>query len=315
MLYQGNLIPEGFPAPPSDWVYDAFSREASDGKTQLFGYVCSRGESFGVKGKEGAHRALFVIHGMGEHGGRYLPFASWLSGAVDSLIAFDHRGHGRSDGSRGHVGVFDDLVDDAAALIRWLHERLVAKHGKSEIHLFGHSLGGQVALRVLFFHPDLPLASATISAPLLGIRAEVPAAKLWSARLLSRARLGWLQMDTGLETSRLSRDPEVVRAYERDRLVHSKMTPRFFAQLTRAMRDTCSRRLEIFPPVLFQVPLGDAIVDPDKAIEFFNTLNAKNKELKTYPGFYHEGFHEPGKERFLADLSEFIRAHPARARS
>jgi alpha-beta hydrolase superfamily lysophospholipase len=248
---------------------------------------------------------------MGEHGGRYLHFPHYLKDSVENVYVADHRGHGRSEGTRGHADRFDDLVDDAAVAIRRLDEKLKKKYGKSEIHLFGHSLGGHLAIRVAALHPTLPLASVTISAPFLAIKAKVPIGKKLAAKGLSKL---WpsLQLDTQLSANQISHDPAVVEAYTKDRLVHSKMTPAFFETLNKAFADTLKRGPEkggIGFPVQFLVPLKDSIVDANVSLEFFKSIELRDKRLKTYPEFFHEPFNEIGKEEAFSDLTSWIDSH------
>jgi alpha-beta hydrolase superfamily lysophospholipase len=254
------------------------------------------------------HRALLVLHGHGEHGGRYFHFPHFVHTAVDLVQTVDHRGHGRSEGLRGHIEKFDHFAEDAALAIHRLDGQLKARFGKSEIHLLGHSLGGHVALRTLFLNKDLPLASATVSAPFLAIKVKVPVAKKFAAHALSRI-WGSIQMGTGLDPSEISHDKEVVTAYVSDRLVHDKMTPSFFTSMLDAMGDTLKRDSGIEYPLQVLVPLQDRIVDSDVSLDFFRRLKHRDKRLKTYSGFYHEPFNELGKEQAFEDLVSWISSH------
>src|SRR6185436_3889565 len=110
----------------------------------------------------------------GEHGGRYPHVPHYLNSVVDGVYCFDHRGHGRSGGIRGHVEKFDHYIKDAALAITRLEKQLKERFQQIEIHLLGHSMGGLIALLTLFSHTLLPVRSVTISAPLLGIRVPTP---------------------------------------------------------------------------------------------------------------------------------------------
>ncbi len=309
---QSNLVlgslgirqPKGFQGLPSGWVSEWETFAASSGGLNLFGAYHHRQ----LLDREQRHRLLVILHGMGEHGGRYLHAPHFLQSKVDGVYCVDHRGHGRSEGIRGHVEKFDELAEDGALLVRRLNEQLLKKFGKSEIHLFGHSLGGHIALRMLFLTPDLPLCSATVSAPFLGIKARVPTVKKLAAIGLSRV-WGSLQLDTELDVNTLSHDPEVIDAYLHDRLVHSKMTPRFFTEMLAAMDDTLSRETGIELPLQMAVPLQDGLVDAEKSLRFFRQLKHRDKQLKTYPTFFHEPVNEIGKEQVFDDIGSWIEAH------
>ena len=163
-VYQGSVQPRNFPSLPKDWISEWETFPSSDGTLQLFSVIHHPKEWKG-------HRALVILHGLGEHGGRYLHAAHYLESVVDAVYCLDHRGHGRSEGLREHVERFDAYADDAALAISRLDENLKKRFGQSEIHLLGHSMGGLITLRTLFKYTTLPLHSVSISSPLLGIRA------------------------------------------------------------------------------------------------------------------------------------------------
>jgi alpha-beta hydrolase superfamily lysophospholipase len=253
-------------------------------------------------------KALVILHGMGEHGGRYMHFPYYLKDDVGAVFCLDHRGHGRSEGLRGHVARFDQFCDDAALAIRRVDEILRKRFGRSEIHLLGHSLGGLIALRTILLHPTLPLRSVTVSAPLLGIKVELPLAKRMGAQVLSRV---WdtLQMTSEIDPASLSHDLEAAEAYKADRLVHNKGTPRFYTELLKAIADTRRRDSGVEFPLQFLVPLQDRVVDSEATLAFFRDLKHRDKQLKTYPGFFHESFNEIGKEQAFDDLRAWINRH------
>lgn len=299
----GLIQPRGFPPLPERWVSDWETFPSADGKFRLFGILHHPdGDAWQ------SPRALVVIHGMGEHSGRYLHFPHYLQKTVDAVYSYDHRGHGRSEGLQGHVDDFDAFSEDLKVGILRLDERLKNRFGKSEIHLFAHSLGGLIALRTLFSDSKLPIQSATLSAPLLGIRVEVPLPKKMAAFALSRL-WGSLQLLSEIDARSLSHDQEVVQAYLSDRLVHKKVTPRMFTQMTAAMEEARKRETGLEYPVMMQVPEDDQVTDSEAAIRFFRSLKQRDKLLKTYPGFFHESYNEVGKELPFEDLEKWLNQH------
>lgn len=306
-ILNGILVPAGFPKLPSGWLASEDQILSTDGKRKLFVLILSRGKPFGESGSKNGHRALAILHGMGEHGGRYQHFPHYLQSNVDTVVCLDHLGHGRSEGLRGHIDHFDRLTDDSALFLDYVHKRLNEAHGKSEVHLFAHSLGGHIGLRVLF-RGRKDLASASISAPFLGVKAPVPAVKAAAAKVL--AKIGpWIQLDTGLDVTTISRDAAVIDCYKSDRLVHSKMTPGFWDETLRAIQDTLSQTATISTPVQFFIPLADGLINSDISLEFFNRLRAQEKSLKTYPGSHHETFNDLDKEKAFSDLGYWIQEH------
>jgi alpha-beta hydrolase superfamily lysophospholipase len=300
----GIIQPQGFPNLPDTWEVSAETVSASDGNTQLFKL------QFRSKHETKQGRTLLIIHGMGEHAGRYAHFPHYLRDTVDRIVAYDLRGHGRSQGIRGHVNHFDELVEDAEMSLRRLHDSLITQYGVSRIHLFAHSMGGQVGCRLLGKHAQLPLKSASISAPFFKPKLHVPKVKELAAGLLSKA-WGSLQLSTGLPAGSVSRDSAVVEAYQKDRLVHGMMTPQFYSSLVKTVNDTQTHCTRFSVPVQFQIPLDDQVVDPKISINYFQNIQCSEKNLKTYSDFYHEGMNDLGKEAFLADLREWIVSHDA----
>ncbi len=300
-IYQGSVQPANFPSLPDEWVSEWQTFPSSDGKLQLYSVIHHHKNWKGNK-------ILVILHGFGEHGGRYLHFPHFLHSSIDAMYCLDHRGHGRSEGLRGYVEHFDVFAADVALAMSKLYEDLTKRFGKAQIHVLGHSMGGLILLRTLFLYPTIPFQSISVSAPLLKIKAEVPKMKKVAALALSKI-WGSLHMASELDAQKLSHDINVVDAYIADRLVHRKITPRFFTELLRSMADTMKRNAGITLPLQMLIPLQDAIVDSDNSLEFFRALKHRDKLLKTYPSFYHESFNELGKERAFEDLVSWIQAH------
>src|SRR6266542_1235443 len=170
---------------------------------------------------EGEVRAvLLVAHGYAEHSGRYGNLVEAMVPRGFALYALDHRGHGRSEGPRGHVGRFAEFIADLHAL------RVRAEEGQrgKPLVVLGHSMGGLIAIRYLLFHAS-GVAGAVLSSPALGILNEPARALRWVARILS-----WIaprtSFQSNVEPEFLSRDPAVGRAYADDPLVHRRASVR-----------------------------------------------------------------------------------------
>ncbi len=291
-------MPTGFQGRPPSWVTDGDTFISSDKKTTLF-EVAHHQQPWQ------SHKALFIIHGFGEHALRYSHFAHELQNTVGAVSSYDQKGHGRSEGLRGHLGQFSELVDDAEIALRRLDQKLKARFQKSEIHLFAHSMGGHVGIRLLGTKKDLPLQSATISAPFLGTKQAVPMVKKMAAKAFFYL---WddLQLPTGLDATLISRDPEVVKAYLADRLVHSKMTSKMWDSMQTAMQDTQEKIREFKVPTFFVLPLADGIVDEKKAMQFYEKLKAPVKDVLTLPEYFHESFNDLQREKVFEALRKWI---------
>ena len=307
-IYQGSLQPQSFPGLPSQWFSEWETFPSSDGRLQLYA-VSHRAsaESVVPERKFRKPQVLVVFHGMGEHGGRYLHFPHYLQSEIDQIYCLDHRGHGRSEGPRGYVSNFDLFADDGALAIQRLNEALHKRFGQSvDLHLFAHSMGGLIALRMLLRFENLPIRSVSLSAPLLGIAARVPPVKKAAGRILAKI-WGSMQMASEVDASILSHDQDVVIAYQTDRLVHKKITPSLFVSMEAAMADTLKGPVELKYPVQFLIPMADQLVDSEISLKYYSRLKMQNKVLKTYPGFFHESHNEIGKEQVFADILSWLR--------
>ena len=297
--YYGVKQPQGFPGIPDGWFTEWETRVAADGATKLFTLAHQR-RNAPVK------KVLVIVHGFGEHAGRYLHFPHFLDGAkssIDVVFAYDQRGHGRSEGLRGDIDRFDSFADDLDGMLRHVEMRFPG----AEIHLLGHSLGGHIALRFGFLNSGIPLKSYQISAPYLGLHQEPSLALRAVAGVLAKT---WrtLSLSTDVDASVLSRDERVVENYAADRLNHGRMTPRFYASMVAAQKDTLRRTAGLPYPMALHLPLMDRLVSSRVTRAFYDRLDNPGKRLFEYPEFRHEAMNEIGKETFFENLATVTRA-------
>jgi lysophospholipase len=293
------IIPAGFPRLPSSFDYETQVLESSDGEHGIFL------NWFRKRGVASPKRALLIVHGQGEHGGRYQHFVHYLQDEYDLIAALDLRGHGRSEGIRGHVESFNEYLDDV--LMAWnAVQKRMDPSGVAD--WFAHSMGGTITLRILQDSPGLPIRNLILSAPCVGLSHEVPVVKEVAARLLSRV-WGSLQLGTDLNPGNLSHDPDVVSAIRRDSLHHTKATPKFYLGFVAAMERLRSMPIAVPPStrVLFQLAGEDRIVSTPEAEKVFEALSSQKKKKRVYEGLYHEIFNELDKDRVFQDLKDWIR--------
>lgn len=247
--------------------------------------------------------ALLVLsHGFAEHSGRYDPFGVWFAARGYAVSAHDHRGHGRSEGARCHVRRFDDYLDDLAVAL----ETARAERPDVPVFLVGHSMGGLItAAFARERQPDV--AGIALSGPALSLGADVSRVKLLLARVLSRVAPR-LRMASGLDPNGLSRDPEVVRAYQEDPLVETKMTAALGAELLRAVQRTSKGAADLKLPLLVLHGEADPLCDVEGSRAFVAAATHAKPRLITYPGLRHEIFNEPEHEQVFGDLLDWIRA-------
>ncbi|HVG19737.1 MAG TPA: lysophospholipase [Blastocatellia bacterium] len=248
---------------------------------------------------EPARACVIIVHGFGEHSGRYGALTDHLTSRCYSVVAYDHRGHGLSDGLPGHVESFTEYEEDLDKIVAYAR----AQGESRTVYLVGHSMGGLITLR--YARKNMSVAGAIVSSPLVGMAVAVPAHRLMiasvSARMAPRFR-----MDNGLDPALLSRDPEVGRAYAADPLVNRKVSARWFVEASRAMEELKRMASEISLPVLVMHGTGDRIASVDATKRLFEKIGSSDKELEIYEGFYHELFNEPEKLEVFERVTRWL---------
>ena len=242
-----------------------------------------------------------MVHGHGEHGGRYAGLAAAMAEHGIATFAADVRGHGTSGGARGHVMSWDILVRDAAAF----YSMVGAESGVEAVPL-GHSVGGSIVLSAVV-RGRLAPRRFVVSSPALRVRSAVPGWKVTLGRVASRL-IPTLALATELDPKNISRDPLVVAGYVADPLVHSKMSARFYTEWQAANAEILARAAEIRIPFLATHGSGDQIIDPGATEELDRRATVPGHRLIVYPGFYHETYNDTGREQVYTDLAEWLNA-------
>ncbi len=252
---------------------------------------------------EGTPKAILVVlHGHGEHCGRYANVVDWFVPREYAVYAFDARGHGRSPGKRGHLESYADMLGDLEAFLD-----LVRREEKDrEVFLLGHSLGGLTALDYVLHNPD-GLAGVVASGPVLSEPGLSPV-RILLAKLLSHVWPG-LTLATGLDATALSRDPSVVEAYVNDPLVHGKGTPRMGSEVLATVDWTQAHAAGMKLPCLIVLGSNDRLCAPEASRAFHEKVSFTDKEYIEYDGYYHEVYNDVGKERVLADVEVWLERH------
>ena len=253
-----------------------------------------------------ARAGMVVAHGLGEHSGRYFNIFNRLVPAGYAIWALDFRGHGRSPGKRGHIDTFDQYVLDLKTLVELARENSPAG---GKLFLLGHSMGGLIALNYAERFSET-IDGVVVSSPGLGLKVRGPALKALLGKVMSSIWPG-LSMGNGLDASKISHDPDVVKAYVVDPLVHDRVTARFFTEFLAAMDETNTKASGLKAPILMQVAGDDHMTDAQSAKSFYENLDVADKKLLFYDTLYHEIYNETlvEKEAVLDDLEKWLTLH------
>ncbi|MBP7734500.1 MAG: lysophospholipase [Spirochaetes bacterium] len=243
---------------------------------------------------------LIIVHGVGEHSGRYGNIINELKGSNVSVYALDHRGHGKSGGKTGHVESFMDYVYDLKIFIDLIKEDI----NDNRLILLGHSMGGVIAGKYALTYSE-DIDALILSSPGFVPAIEVPAWKTSLAGILSRY-LPSFTMATGLDPKGLSRDPVVVDEYENDRMVHGQVSARWYTEMIKTAEECMNRAMEIRMPLLVFHGDADKIVDYRGSETFFNNASSVSKELHILKGFYHETMNDSEKKLILPVVVKWI---------
>jgi alpha-beta hydrolase superfamily lysophospholipase len=243
-----------------------------------------------------------VLHGGGDHSGRYPALTAGLVRAGFEVALLDFRGHGQSDGRRWHVDTFDDYLADIDAFLG----RLCQDGYAGKLFVAAHSMGSLIAARWGVDHWREP-AGFVLSSPYLRLAMRPPLAKVWGARLAGRI-VPWLPVATGLTSAALTSDPELQAWTDHDPLYGRKTTPRWFDEASRAQVEVMERAAEFRAPLLVLAAGADTIADPAASRRFVETVQSKDKQFVLYPGFRHEIFNEVERERPVADAVAWLAA-------
>jgi alpha-beta hydrolase superfamily lysophospholipase len=246
---------------------------------------------------------ILVVHGLGEHSGRYMNVVNHFIPRGYAVYALDHLGHGKSEGVREYVDRFEDFTGTLTIYYN------MVKDWQPDIPMFllGHSMGGLIASHYLLDHQD-KFKGAILSAPGVKVGDNITQFTITMGKVLSvlAPKAGIL----ALEAEGVSRDPEVVAAYMNDPLVfHEKTSARLAAELLKAMLRVTAEAAKIKLPFILLQGSDDKLVDPAGAQMLYDMATSADKTLKYYDGLYHEVFNEPERDTVLKDVETWLEAH------
>jgi alpha-beta hydrolase superfamily lysophospholipase len=251
-------------------------------------------------------RALVaIVHGLGEHSGRYAALAQTLVERRFTVAALDLPGHGEAKGARGDVRSWEFLRDQCVPATFTASRGMPGQPPDLQSVLLGHSMGGLMALDFALAHPRQLLA-VVASAPALR-SPPPPAWKLAMARA-AKTLAPSQGFANGLDESGISRDAEVLDLRRDDPLMHDRISPRLYFGITEARQRVMTEARRLAIPALLLQGMADRVIDPKGALEFNVVAPHGMARLITYPGAYHEIFNDLDREQVLRDLAGWLDA-------
>lgn len=244
-----------------------------------------------------------VLHGGGDHSGRYPALTSALVRARFQVALVDLRGHGQSDGRRWHVDTFQDNLADLDAFVAKLSQDGVAG---DQLFLVAHSHGALVGA-LWGMSRGRHLSGFVFSSPYFRLALRPPALKVLMSRLIGRV-VPWLPVDAGLDVRTLTSDEELQRWTERDPLYGRKTTPRWFDESLRAQVEVLRRAGEFAMPLLVLAGGDDHIADVVAARAFVDAAGSSDKAIHVYEGFRHELFNEVRRSEPIGEAVAWLSA-------
>lgn len=243
-----------------------------------------------------------LIHGLGEHAGRYQAVAERLVEAGYQVLAIDQRGHGQTPGQRGHVARYEHLLDDVDAVIGQLRQ----DDPDVPVFLYGHSLGGGVVLNHAL-RRGRGVAGVIASSPLLRTTVPPPAWKVHVGKALSRV---WptFPFVAGIDPAGRSHDPQVAVEYAADPLTHDRVSARLAVEMLQAGRWALEHAADLSVPTRLLHGDADPITCHKASTDFAATAGA-SCDLKLWPGKLHELHWEDNRDEVLDDVVDWLHRH------
>ena len=241
-----------------------------------------------------------IVHGFGDHCGRYPRLTEQLTSWGITCYRFDYRGHGRSEGKRGHILSFKDYLQD----VETMRTRVVDDHPDLPKALLGHSNGGLISLHSASEAPEV-WSCVVLSSPFFGIQLKVPLWKRALGRGLS-AMMPSFQMPTELHGEYVSHDPEVVEAYNTDPLMGRVASARWFTETIKIHETSAEAASTLKLPILFQVSGDDHLVSLDSTLKVFESVGSVDQKLTVYDTLFHELWFELDREAVMSELQVYL---------
>lgn len=245
---------------------------------------------------------IVLVHGLGAHSSVFQNVVQYLVPQGYEVYAFDLRGHGRSPGQRGHINQWKEFREDLRAFLRYIQ----SQRSCCPLIVWGHSLGGTVALDYALHSPD-EIQGLILTAPAL-TKVNIAPVKLALGRLLSKT-VPRFSLKLGIQKQLGSRDPAALAAYLQDPLRHEYGSARLATEFFATVRWIQTHASELKIPLLIMHGSSDQITLPEGSREFFQQVIFPDKEHREYEGNYHDLYVDNDYAEIFSDLSTWLDQH------
>ncbi len=252
---------------------------------------------------QAAQAVLVIVHGAGDHSGRYSRVVQPMLENDIAVYAFDMRGYGRSEGRRGHINAWAEYHDDLQAFL----SLVTAQQPRLPVFAFGYSLGAQVLLEYALRSPDglsgvllsgTPIEPAGVGSPL----------QIKLARVLSRY---WptFSISLNLDIKGVTRDMEVLEELLQDPLHHDRVTARWGTEAMQTADWVSSHADQLCLPVFFIHGESDPFNLPAGVQRYYEQVPISDKAIKIYPGCMHETHNDLDSQLVINDMLAWLISH------
>lgn len=248
-----------------------------------------------------AKNTLVILHGHGEHSGRYQKFYSILKEKQLNIAHYDFRGHGRSEGRHVYVDDYNQFIEDVSAFVHFLRQKKWMN--QERFILLGHSNGGLTAVHWAMSH-SAELKGLILSSPFLGIKLP------WFLKLLNRtieAVQPKFVYKNPVYPPYLTHNKDEVELYKKDRYIRRKITARLLSQMILYIHKLPEpEQVRWSFPFYILMSAEERVVDPEATEGFYEKVNVPKKDLTKFKGMYHEIFNELGQEQVFEKLNNYL---------
>lgn len=241
---------------------------------------------------------IVIIHGVGEHSGRYIETAQKLFELGFDIYTGDLTGHGLSDGRRVFINSIRDYIENVDFFISRI------KNDKP-IFLLGHSMGGLIVLFYMLFNKPSNIKGVIASSPYLKDKIKISALKYILGKVAASI-FPRLQIESGLKGEMVCRDKEIAEKYDADQLNCSKVTARWFVEVEKARNMLMQEQKGFAAPCLILQAGEDLAVDAKGVKQFYQEISSKDKEFVLYDDYYHEILNDPEKDKVIEKINTWL---------